>query len=105
MLERQVETIRNLVESYMKIVHKQQLDIVPKAVMHSIILKVSFIQSVILENFRNFPALHVPTTKRLPCCKILLSADGPVVLWLERAIPYSLTTTSPRFETSQRAAT
>ncbi|XP_038063950.1 dynamin-1-like isoform X2 [Patiria miniata] len=33
-LERQVETIRNLVDSYMKIVSKQIRDLVPKACMH-----------------------------------------------------------------------
>ena len=36
-LERQVETIRNLVDSYLKIVHKTQRDIVPKTVMHLIV--------------------------------------------------------------------
>lgn len=32
-LERQVETIRNLVDSYMKIVTKTTRDLVPKAIM------------------------------------------------------------------------
>lgn len=36
-LERQVETIRNLVDSYMKIVTKTTRDLVPKTVMHMII--------------------------------------------------------------------
>lgn len=36
-LERQVETIRNLVDSYMKIVTKTTRDLVPKAVMHLMI--------------------------------------------------------------------
>jgi dynamin GTPase len=39
-LERQVETIRNLVDSYMKIVNKTQRDLVPKTVMHIIINEV-----------------------------------------------------------------
>lgn len=39
-LERQVETIRNLVDSYMKIIHKTQRDIVPKCLMHMILLEV-----------------------------------------------------------------
>ena len=39
-LERQVETIRNLVDSYLKIVHKTQRDIVPKTVMHLIVNEV-----------------------------------------------------------------
>lgn len=36
-LERQVETIRNLVDSYMKIVTKSCRDLVPKIIMHLII--------------------------------------------------------------------
>lgn len=36
-LERQVETIRNLVESYLRIVHKTQQDMVPKTIMHMIV--------------------------------------------------------------------
>lgn len=36
-LERQVETIRNLVDSYMKIVTKTTRDMVPKVVMHLMI--------------------------------------------------------------------
>ncbi|PAA65118.1 hypothetical protein BOX15_Mlig009929g1 [Macrostomum lignano] len=36
-MERQVETIRNLVESYMKIVDKTQRDIVPKTVIHIVV--------------------------------------------------------------------
>lgn len=37
MLERQVETIRNLVDSYMRIVTKTTRDMVPKAIMMLII--------------------------------------------------------------------
>ena len=33
-LERQVETIRNLVDSYMKIITKTVKDLIPKTVMH-----------------------------------------------------------------------
>ena len=40
-LERQVETIRNLVDSYMKIVNKTQRDLIPKAIMHIIVKSVS----------------------------------------------------------------
>jgi len=39
-LERQVETIRNLVDSYLKIVHKTQRDVVPKTIMHLIVNEV-----------------------------------------------------------------
>ena len=40
-LERQVETIRNLVDSYLKIIHKTQRDLVPKTTMHLIVNEVS----------------------------------------------------------------
>jgi dynamin GTPase len=40
-LERQVETIRNLVDSYMKIVTKTIRDLVPKAVMYLVVNKIS----------------------------------------------------------------
>lgn len=36
-LERQVETIRNLVDSYMAIVNKTVRDLIPKTVMHLMI--------------------------------------------------------------------
>ena len=36
-LERQVETIRNLVDSYMRIINKTTRDMVPKIIMHLII--------------------------------------------------------------------
>ncbi|TPP55853.1 Dynamin [Fasciola gigantica] len=39
-LERQIEIIRNLVDSYMKIVNKTQRDMVPKVVMHSLLNQV-----------------------------------------------------------------
>ena len=39
-LERQVETIRNLVDSYMKIINKTTRDLVPKAIMHMIVNEV-----------------------------------------------------------------
>ena len=40
-LERQVETIRNLVDSYLRIIHKNTRDMVPKTVMHLIVNEVS----------------------------------------------------------------
>lgn len=40
-LERQVETIRNLVDSYMRIVTKTIKDLVPKAIMHLIVSQVT----------------------------------------------------------------
>lgn len=36
-LERQVETIRNLVDSYIKLIYKTQRDLVPKTIMHLIV--------------------------------------------------------------------
>lgn len=46
-LERQVETIRNLVDSYLKIVHKTQRDLVPKTIMYLIISNVRFFTIVL----------------------------------------------------------
>lgn len=40
-LERQVETIRNLVDSYMNIVYKSIRDLIPKTIMHLMINNVS----------------------------------------------------------------
>ena len=40
-LERQVETIRNLVDSYVRIVNKTQRDLIPKAIMHILVKNVS----------------------------------------------------------------
>ncbi|KAK3782580.1 hypothetical protein RRG08_028075 [Elysia crispata] len=48
-LERQVETIRNLVDSYLKIVNKTQRDLVPKTIMYLIISNIrNFIDSDVL---------------------------------------------------------
>lgn len=52
-LERQVETIRNLVDSYMRIITKTIRDIVPKAIMHLIVNKVKNIFCIILFNLKN----------------------------------------------------
>ena len=50
-LERQVETIRNLVDSYMKIVTKTTRDLVPKTIMFLMINDVkNFINSELLAN-------------------------------------------------------
>lgn len=40
-LERQVETIRNLVDSYMSIINKCIRDLIPKTIMHLMINNVS----------------------------------------------------------------
>uniref|UniRef100_A0A3B5KTP0 GED domain-containing protein n=1 Tax=Xiphophorus couchianus TaxID=32473 RepID=A0A3B5KTP0_9TELE len=47
-LERQVETIRNLVDSYMAIVNKTVRDLIPKTVMHLMINNVKFINAELL---------------------------------------------------------
>ncbi|XP_012946174.1 dynamin-1 [Aplysia californica] len=48
-LERQVETIRNLVDSYLKIVNKTQRDLVPKTIMYLIISNIrGFIEAELL---------------------------------------------------------
>ncbi|VDP56997.1 unnamed protein product [Schistosoma curassoni] len=50
-LERQVEIIRNLVDSYMKIVIKTQLDLVPKLLMHMLVNEIkSFLKGELLPN-------------------------------------------------------
>lgn len=43
-LERQVETIRNLVDSYMSIINKCIRDLIPKTIMHLMINNVSVYQ-------------------------------------------------------------
>lgn len=45
-LERQVETIRNLVDSYMAIVNKTVRDLMPKTIMHLMINNVSHHRAV-----------------------------------------------------------
>lgn len=48
-LERQVETIRNLVDSYLRIVHKTQRDMVPKIIMHMIVNEMKlFVQTELM---------------------------------------------------------
>uniref|UniRef100_A0A8C1TFJ6 dynamin GTPase n=1 Tax=Cyprinus carpio TaxID=7962 RepID=A0A8C1TFJ6_CYPCA len=47
-LERQVETIRNLVDSYIGIVNKTIRDLMPKTIMHLMINSVNFIHSELL---------------------------------------------------------
>uniref|UniRef100_A0A8C5M2X5 Dynamin-2 n=1 Tax=Leptobrachium leishanense TaxID=445787 RepID=A0A8C5M2X5_9ANUR len=47
-LERQVETIRNLVDSYMGIINKSIRDLMPKTIMHLMINNVKFIHSELL---------------------------------------------------------
>jgi hypothetical protein len=42
-LERQVETIRNLVDSYMSIVNKMARDVTPKIIMHLFVNDVSMV--------------------------------------------------------------
>ena len=41
-LERQVETIRSLVDSYMSIIYKTIKDLMPKTIMHLMINSVSY---------------------------------------------------------------
>lgn len=45
-LERQVETIRNLVDSYMAIVNKTVRDLMPKTIMHLMINNVRFLSCI-----------------------------------------------------------
>lgn len=60
-LERQVETIRNLVDSYMAIVNKTVRDLMPKTIMHLMIINVSHQHGPALTNcvWCN-PFFHIP---------------------------------------------
>ena len=53
-MERQVETIRNLVDSYMKIVTKTTRDLVPKAIMSNIIGDTKEVDDLIEFQVRDF---------------------------------------------------
>ena len=69
-MERQVETIRTLVESYMKIVYKTQRDLVPKIVMHHIIGKIEdFLNTELLAFLYSLgdPVLSSPLPLPLLC--------------------------------------
>lgn len=57
-LERQVETIRNLVESYMSIVSKNIQDGVPKTVMYTMVNKVGIAGFV--QPGANLSCTHLP---------------------------------------------
>lgn len=51
-LEREVETIRNLVDSYVKIVNKTTRDMIPKIIMYMIINNVSRVHKNFIKNFK-----------------------------------------------------
>ena len=60
-LERQVFTIRSLVESYMKIINKTTRDIVPKTIMHLVVNNVSHCplrSSRLSQSFSPFLLVH-----------------------------------------------
>lgn len=61
-LERQVETIRTLVDSYLKIVHKTQRDLVPKTTIHMIINEVGETSSLPTLSLSTSPSLKPPFT-------------------------------------------
>ncbi|UYV62849.1 DNM2 [Cordylochernes scorpioides] len=79
-LERQVETIRSLVESYMKIITKNFKDLIPKMIMHLTISTVKdFINTELLANLYSSPnqvcGYQVTLNLSLACCgeqKILM---------------------------------
>lgn len=71
-LERQVETIRNLVDSYMAIVNKTVRDLMPKTIMHLMINNVSHqcgLQQVSLLNAT--PISEIQSSTSLPNLLIL----------------------------------
>lgn len=51
-LERQVETIRNLVDSYVGIINKSIRDLMPKTIMHLMINNVTMARSFILPGWQ-----------------------------------------------------
>lgn len=60
-LERQVETIRNLVDSYISIVNKSIRDLMPKTIMHLMINNVGF--PFFIDTCRGFQHLVVCATR------------------------------------------
>lgn len=75
-LERQVETIRNLVDSYMSIINKCIRDLIPKTIMHLMINNVS----------DQKPRL-IPSVKT---AHILLSFLGVLSAWRKFLLPRSI---------------
>lgn len=70
-LERQVETIRNLVDSYMKIVTKTTRDLVPKTIMHLMINNTKdFIMAELLANLYSTGDTVTRRRARFPCVSI-----------------------------------
>ena len=79
-MERQVETIRNLVDSYMKIVTKTCRDLVPKSIMYLMINDVKqFINSELL-------AQLYATGDTVSCCIPMLPIN-PFLIHFSSSIP------------------
>lgn len=77
MLERQVETIRNLVDSYMRIVTKTTRDMVPKAIM-----------MLIINNVKEF--INGELLAHLYASGDQVSIDLYLFLWLKSIHYYSI---------------
>ncbi len=76
-LERQVETIRNLVDSYMKIVTKTCRDLVPKIIMYLMINDAkNFINSELLANL--YATGDTVSSGRIIC--LLVESDDEITL-------------------------
>jgi dynamin GTPase len=76
-LERQVETIRNLVDSYMKIVTKTCRDLVPKIIMYLMINDAkNFINSELLANL--YATGDTVSSDRIIC--LLVESDDEITL-------------------------
>ena len=86
-LERQVFTIRSLVESYMKIINKTTRDIVPKTIMHLVVNNVRHV----MERIRSQSYLRLRYTlcrfSRSPflclyssCCSFIFLLRAPLAL-------------------------
>lgn len=70
-LERQVETIRNLVDSYMSIINKCIRDLIPKTIMHLMINNVSDSK---LSPFTSQPLPHLDMDHLFLSVSVIFSA-------------------------------
>lgn len=75
-LERQVETIRNLVDSYMSIINKCIRDLIPKTIMH-----------LMINNVSDHKPRHIPSVQT---AHLLLSFLVIVSAWRKFLVPRSI---------------
>lgn len=104
LLERQVQTIRNLVDSYMSIIYKTIKDLMPKTVMHLMINSVRSPDKVLNSKVVFTSFLYTFQHVARPQCSIPLSAsipnlkDNSSIYQKEgKKTPKKLLTTPPKF--------